>query len=97
LKKYYTYILQSLRDGSFYTGVTENLEIRLSEHNSGLSKYTSTKKPWKIVYYEFFDDLSSARKRESFLKKQRNRDFYLRLIEEFNRAQLVTPSARGDC
>ena len=93
---YLTYILQSLIDNSFYIGVTENLEIRLSEHNDGISKYTAKKKPWKIVYYKKFNTLSEARKRETFLKKQRNRQFYTKLINNF-KAQLVTPSTRGDC
>jgi putative endonuclease len=52
---YFTYILQSLLDNSFYIGCTEDLTIRLNEHNSGLSKYTSKKIPCKLVYYEEFN------------------------------------------
>jgi predicted GIY-YIG superfamily endonuclease len=39
------YILQSEVDG-----VTQNIEKRLLEHNTGESKFTSTKTPWKLVY-----------------------------------------------
>ena len=81
--KYYTYILQSLKDNSFYIGQTNDLEKRLKNHNDGLSKYTSKKIPWKIVYSEEFDSREEAIAREHFLKKQRNRDFYTRLIEGY--------------
>ena len=74
------YILQSEKDGSFYIGSTENIDNRLIQHNSGLSKYTRKKTPWKIVYTETFETRSEAMSREYFLKKQRNREFYARLI-----------------
>jgi putative endonuclease len=78
---YFVYIIQSLKDNSFYIGSTNDLERRLSEHNQGLSKYTSAKMPWELVYTESFDDVTIARKREYFLKKQRNRVFYQKLID----------------
>lgn len=78
---YYTYILQSEKDQSFYIGYTSNLEHRLYEHNEGFSRYTKHKRPWKMVYVEEFENKSDAIKRERFLKKQKNRDFYNRLIK----------------
>jgi putative endonuclease len=77
---FFTYILESQKDGSFYIGHTDDLEKRLMQHNLGLSKYTRRKRPWKVVYSEEYETREDARKREGFLKKQRNRDFYLRLI-----------------
>jgi len=78
--KYFTYILQSDKDDSFYIGSTSDIERRLTEHNFGNNPYTSKKKPWKVIYYEQFDSRSEAIKREKFLKKQRNKEFYIRLI-----------------
>jgi putative endonuclease len=72
-------------DNSFYTGYTNNLERRLEEHNDGKSRYTSKKIPWKIVYFEEFGEKSDAIKREFFLKKQKSREFYLRLIDNSNK------------
>jgi putative endonuclease len=72
-------------DNSFYTGYTNNLERRLEEHNEGKSRYTSKKIPWKIVYFEEFGEKSDAIKREFFLKKQKSREFYLRLIDNSNK------------
>ena len=77
---FYVYILESKYDNSFYIGQTEDLEKRLDFHNQGLSKYTSRKTPWHIVYFEEYKTRTEAIKRERFLKKQRNRDFYKRLI-----------------
>ncbi len=78
---YFVYIIKSLKDNSFYIGSTNDLDRRLSEHNQGLSKYTSAKMPWDLVYSESFGDVTAARKREYFLKKQRNRAFYQKLID----------------
>jgi putative endonuclease len=79
---YYTYILQSEIDGSFYIGSSSDVERRFIEHNLGQSPYTSKKKPWKLVYKEEFDTKEKAIKREKFLKKQRNKEFYKRLINQ---------------
>ena len=81
---FFVYIIQSGLDGTFYIGQTANLEERLNNHNSGDSRYTKTKMPWLLVYTEEFDTRKKAIQRERFLKNQRNRKFYERLIEEFN-------------
>jgi len=69
----FVYILRSLKYGTRYVGSTENLDRRLQEHNSGKCRYTKSKMPWEIVYTERFDNLSSARKRELFLKSGQGR------------------------
>ncbi|RPI13885.1 MAG: GIY-YIG nuclease family protein [Ignavibacteriae bacterium] len=84
--KYFTYILQSEIDGSFYIGATSDTARRLLEHNFGHSPYTSKKRPWKIIYTEEFDNKTEAIKREKFLKKQRNKDFYLKLSNNLKNA-----------
>jgi putative endonuclease len=38
-------------NGSYYKGITNNLEQRLAEHNSGKEISTSRYKPWKLVWY----------------------------------------------
>jgi len=77
---FYTYILQSEIDKSFYVGHSSDIKKRLEYHNQGLSKYTSKKIPWKLVYFENFKTKSDANQRELFLKRQRNHSFYERLI-----------------
>ena len=81
---YYTYILQSEVDGSFYIGQSNDVENRLIKHNEGKSKYTSKKIPWKIAYFEEYETRKEAIQRERFLKKQKNRSFYQRLIDTWS-------------
>lgn len=66
---YYVYIIESLVDGDFYKGFTENYSKRLEEHNNGKSKFTKTKLPWKLVYVSLFPSKSEALKEEKRLKK----------------------------
>ena len=61
--KFYVYILQSLKDNSFYTGYSSNLLNRVREHNFGSTRYTSHKRPWELIYSEEFDNKRDALKR----------------------------------
>jgi putative endonuclease len=74
------YILESLKDGSYYVGSTNNLEDRLKRHNKGRVAYTKPKRPWKLVYSEEYPDRSSAAKREYEIKKHKSREFVETLI-----------------
>jgi len=78
----YDMTLQSQKDNSFYIGFTSNLNQILEYHNSGKSRYTSKKMPWKVVYTEKFEIRSEAIRREKFLKNQKNHEFYMKLIKE---------------
>ena len=81
-KKYYAYILYC-SDGSYYSGFTTDLAKREKTHNSGKgAKYTRSRLPVKLVYFEEFDSKSGAMKREYELKKLSHKD-KLRLIENF--------------
>ncbi len=67
-KNYFVYILKC-SDGSYYTGVTSNLEKRLNEHNSGLIKgYTSERLPVELVYSNWFNDVYDAIRAEKQIK-----------------------------
>lgn len=65
---WFTYILLC-RDGSLYTGCTNNLQKRFSEHKNGKGgRYTRSHKPIKLVYQEQFNTQSEALKREIQIK-----------------------------
>jgi putative endonuclease len=66
---WYVYILESLVDGDYYKGYSQNYLNRLAQHNNGESKFTSIKKPWKLIFVQEFEDKSLAIKREKQLKK----------------------------
>jgi putative endonuclease len=65
---YYVYVLRSLKDGNFYTGLTNNLRRRLAEHNEGITKSTKSRKPFELVYYEACRNYKDAIRREKYLK-----------------------------
>ena len=57
-------------DGSFYTGWTNDLDKRLAAHNSGTgAKYTRSRRPVTLWYYECFPTRSEAMRRECALKR----------------------------
>jgi putative endonuclease len=84
VEKFYVYILQSKVDLSFYVGQTEDLEIRLTKHNEGGSKYTSSKIPWDLVYFEEFDTRSESVRREREIKSKKSRKYIEYLISTHN-------------
>lgn len=57
MKTLFVYILKC-SDNSYYIGVTNNLQRRLHEHNSGINKecYTFNKRPLELVFHEYFDE-----------------------------------------
>ena len=59
-------------DKSFYIGITDNIRRRLAEHNGGLSLATKNKRPWIIIYCEWYRSDIDARKRERQLKKHKS-------------------------
>lgn len=66
---YYIYILHC-NDGSYYTGVTNNPERRVWEHNQGLTEdaYTKSRLPTKLEYFEEYLDVREAIMREKQIK-----------------------------
>ncbi len=70
----YTYIVKCA-DGSLYTGWTTNLETRVTAHNNGKgARYTRSRLPVTLVYYELQPDESQARKREYAIKQLERKD-----------------------
>ena len=64
-----TYILEC-RDHSFYTGWTNDLDRRLKQHNAGEgARYTRSRRPVKLVYYEIHQTKEEAMKREYAIKR----------------------------
>ena len=66
----YTYMVECA-DGTLYTGWTNCLEKRLKAHNGGRNgaKYTKTKRPVSLVYYEGFITKEEAMQREYQIKQ----------------------------
>lgn len=78
---YYVYILRC-RDGTLYTGITDDLARRLAAHNSGRgAKYTRGRGPVELAYWETCPDKSAALRRE-YAVKRLTRQEKLALIEK---------------
>jgi len=66
--KYFVYVIKS-EEGYYYTGMTEDLERRLSEHNNkSKSFWTRRGTVWKVIYFEEFNTKPEAMKRERWMK-----------------------------
>lgn len=77
----YTYILEC-KDKTLYTGWTNDLEKRVLVHNSGKgAKYTKSRTPVRLVYYEEFPTKEEAMRREHEIKGL-SRSQKLALIKE---------------
>ncbi|MBP5295220.1 MAG: GIY-YIG nuclease family protein [Lachnospiraceae bacterium] len=65
----YTYMLEC-SDGSYYTGWTNDLRKRVKTHKAGKGgKYTRSRLPVRLVYYECYEEKRDARSREVHLKQ----------------------------
>jgi putative endonuclease len=65
---YYTYVIQSEKEGRFYAGFTRDLRNRLKEHNSGIVTSTKNRGTFRLIYYEACLDGQDATSREKYLK-----------------------------
>ena len=69
IHNYFVYIL-ACADKSYYTGVTNDLEVRLAQHNDGENEnaYTFDRRPLILKYYQRFDNINNAIEFEKQLK-----------------------------
>ncbi len=65
---YYVYVLKSEKDNLFYTGYTNDLKKRLSQHNERKVKSTMNRVPFLLVYFEACLNQQDATNREKYLK-----------------------------
>ena len=65
---YYSYILKSKKDNSYYYGSTDDIPKRIKEHNAGKVRYTKGHRPYVYHFSEVFNTRSEAFRRERFYK-----------------------------
>lgn len=82
---YYLYILKCA-DKTLYTGITTDLKRRIVEHNSTKlgARYTSSRRPVKMVFCKKFKNRSSASKEEARIKK----------LKKYKKLELIKKSLR---
>jgi len=75
----WVYVIRNA-EGRFYVGMTTDLEGRLIDHNSGVSKWTKYRGPWNLVWSKKCTSISQARKLENKLKRQGRGSGFYRMI-----------------
>ncbi len=66
--KYYVYVIKS-SEGYYYTGMTENIERRLLEHNNKTKSFwTKRGTNWEVIYIGEYENKTEAMKRERWMK-----------------------------
>ena len=84
MKQACIYILANKSRGTLYIGVTSDLTARICQHKNDLvAGFTEKYQVHMLVYYEIHETMLDAIQREKQLKKW-NREWKIRLIEEFN-------------
>lgn len=78
---FYTYILKSEKDNSYYIGSSSSIKQRIEAHNKGKVRSTRYKRPLKLIYTEDYPTLKEAMRRERQLKSWKRRDAVERLIK----------------
>jgi putative endonuclease len=92
-RQYYVYIATN-RQGTLYTGMTNDVESRINQHRHGLSAFTSRYRIGKLIYAEVTEDLQAARERERQIKGW-TRAKKLALIRTLNPAMRDLSAAGG--
>lgn len=71
--RYCVYVLLSLKDHELYIGSTSNLTNRLTAHFHGKSRSTAPRRPFKLVFCEFFYSKKDALRREQYFKTNKGK------------------------
>ena len=80
---YYTYVLQSEKDGKFYVGFTNDLKQRFEQHQKGQVDSTKNRRPFKLIYYEACIDRNDATNREKYFKSYNGRMFLKKRLKSY--------------
>jgi len=73
--EYCCYILYSSKLDRYYVGHTEDIDLRIIQHNTGISTFTSKSNDWVLVYKQIFETRAAARSREIEVKKKKSRKY----------------------
>lgn len=74
------YIMRNESTEKYYIGFTSNIRDRLKHHNSGASRFTRGKGPWKLVYQEHYQNKREAWLREKQIKSYKGGNAFKKLI-----------------
>ncbi|MFC0776316.1 GIY-YIG nuclease family protein [Terrimonas alba] len=90
---YYVYILYSPSSGKTYTGFSNDIRRRVTEHNATEAKgFTLRYRPWELIFTECFETKQEAMSRENFFKSGQGREKIKSIIKDYlNERQVRYP------
>ena len=80
---FYTYVLQSMKDGKFYTGYTIDLRKRFNEHNRNKVFSNEGRGTFRLIYYEACINGDDAKAREKYLKSGMGKRYLKNRLKRF--------------
>ena len=91
MKLYFVYILKCT-DGLTYTGITDNMNRRLAEHQNGTNKtaFTYRRRPVQLIFQQEFNDVLQAIYFEKRIKKWSARKKFALAAGEMNLLQILS-------
>ena len=91
MRSYYVYIVKC-SDGYLYTGITNDISRRVTEHNAGTIKsaYTYSRRPVKLVFYQEFSDAEQAIVFEKKIKKWSRAKKEALITENYEALQILS-------
>ena len=78
---HFVYVIQSIKTGEVYKGLTDNIDRRLTQHMTGKSRSTKSKLPLRLVHVEICSSRTEARVLEKFFKSGFGRETILEIID----------------
>ena len=72
---FYAYVIKSINNDFYYKGHCKDIEKRLSQHNSGMTASIKRYAPFKVAYFEEFETIDEALKREKYFKTAAGRRY----------------------
>jgi putative endonuclease len=82
------YVLRSSKDGKRYVGISNDVQKRIAEHNSGQTRSTKGRRPFELIYREDFKIRTEAREREVYFKTAAGRRFLAKIQKTENDADV---------
>ena len=83
---HYVYVLWSPNDGDWYTGATDDLKIRLRQHQKGQCPSIKHRRPLQLIYFEGCVDKGDALARKKYLKSGPGKRFLKNRLKRSLRA-----------
>ncbi|MGM0376094.1 MAG: GIY-YIG nuclease family protein [Bacteroidota bacterium] len=90
---FYTYVLQSEKDGQNYAGYTKDLNLRFEQHQKGLVASTKYRRPVKLIYFEACINQDDALKREKYFKTHYGKMYLKNRLKSYFTGQVVEKSS----